>query len=241
MTAGLRCDRLCINLRRFPLRTRTLLAIALAGLSGVALAQPDVSNNPPADQQNSVSPVTPEPVPAPPLPQTAPPAPPQIPEAAAANPVPLPNTTTVTTTVTGPVSTVTAPNASTITGAASAASAIPPDADKGLKTASVASVGVQFVSVQPAYVMSSNLIGTSVYNNQNEALGVIRDLVIDSNKITGIIVNVGGFLGLGESYVVIDPSTVTLAQMGGVWKAFVDTSKDNLKSAPKFTYAKKAS
>ena len=54
----------------------------------------------------------------------------------------------------------------------------------------------------------------------------------------GVVVAVGGFLGMGESYVVLDPSTIVLNQKDGTWRAYVDTSKDNLKSAPKFTYSK---
>jgi hypothetical protein len=52
-------------------------------------------------------------------------------------------------------------------------------------------------------------------------------------------VSVGGFLGLGESYVVLDPSSVVLNQKEGAWRAYVDTSRDDLMNAPKFTYAKK--
>ena len=70
-------------------------------------------------------------------------------------------------------------------------------------------------------------------------LGEIEDLVIDNGKtITSVVVSVGGFLGMGESYVVLDPSTVGLNQKDGKWRAFVDTSKDNLKNAPKFKYTK---
>jgi sporulation protein YlmC with PRC-barrel domain len=109
----------------------------------------------------------------------------------------------------------------------------------GLRTADSATFAVRFASVKPADVMSTKLVGTDVYNNQNENLGEIEDLVIEGGRtITGVVVSVGGFLGLGESYVVIDPSTVVLSQKDGSWKAFVDTSKDNLKSAPKFHYSK---
>ncbi len=58
-------------------------------------------------------------------------------------------------------------------------------------------------------------------------------------NITGVVVSVGGFLGIGESYVVLDPKTVVVNQNDGNWQAFVDTSKDTLKNAPKFTYSKK--
>lgn len=115
-----------------------------------------------------------------------------------------------------------------------------PMASGGLRVADTATVGLKFVTVKPADFMSSKLIGTNVYNNQNEKLGDIEDLVIDNGKtITGVVVSVGGFLGMGESYVLLDPATVVLNQKDNTWKAFVDTSKDNLKNAPKFTYTKK--
>ena len=113
------------------------------------------------------------------------------------------------------------------------------NADKGLRTADSATVAVKFVTVQPADFMSSKLVGVNVYNNQNKSLGEIEDLVIDNGKtITGVVVSVGGFLGMGESYVVLDPSTMVLNEKDGKWRAFVDTSKDNLKNAPKFKYTK---
>lgn len=40
---------------------------------------------------------------------------------------------------------------------------------------------------------------------------------------------------------VLDPKTVVVSQKDGTWQAFVDTTKDTLKNAPKFTYSKKKS
>lgn len=109
----------------------------------------------------------------------------------------------------------------------------------GLRMANSATVAVKFVTVQPAGIMSSNLIGVDVYNNQQESLGEVTDLVIDDGKtVTGVIVSVGGFLGLGESYVVVDPSTIVLNKKDGEMRAYVDTSKESLQSAPKFEYPK---
>ncbi|WP_158665150.1 hypothetical protein [Ensifer adhaerens] len=42
----------------------------------------------------------------------------------------------------------------------------------------------------------------------------------------------------GESYVVIDPASLALANENGVWKAYEDTNKDDLSKAPQFDYAK---
>ena len=112
--------------------------------------------------------------------------------------------------------------------------------DAGMRMADTAAMGVKFTAVKPADFLSSNLIGASVYNKQNETLGTIKDLVIDDGKtITGVVVGVGGFIGLRESYVVLDPATIVVNQVKGSWRAFVDTSKDTLKSAPKFAYSKK--
>lgn len=115
-----------------------------------------------------------------------------------------------------------------------------PAASEGIRMANTATLAVRFVTVKPADVMASKLIGATVYNNQNESLGTVEDMVIDGGKtVSGVVVSVGGFLGLGESYVVLDPSTVVINQRDGVWRAFVDTSKDTLKNAPKFSYTRK--
>ncbi len=135
-----------------------------------------------------------------------------------------------TTTTSAPAATV--PMAATVPAASSDMT--------GLRMASTATLAVKFMTVKPADMMSSKLIGVNLYNNQNESLGEIDDLVIDNGKtITGIVAGVGGFLGMGESYVVLDPSTVVLNQKDGTWRAYVDTNKDTLKNAPKFQYSKK--
>jgi sporulation protein YlmC with PRC-barrel domain len=50
----------------------------------------------------------------------------------------------------------------------------------------------------------SKLAGVDVYNDANEKIGEINDVILDrSGKVTNVIVGVGGFLGLGEHYVAI--------------------------------------
>lgn len=99
---------------------------------------------------------------------------------------------------------------------------------------------VRYVAVQPADMVSSNLVGAAIYNAKDEKLGEVADLVLaDGDRVTGVVASVGGFLGLGESYVVLDPTTVVVAQKGGVWSAHVDTTKEDLSSAPKFIYPRK--
>jgi len=110
---------------------------------------------------------------------------------------------------------------------------------EGMRMGDTATVALKFVRIQPASLMSSKLIGVNVYNKQNESLGEIQDLAIEGgNRVAAVIASIGGFLGIGEKYVAIDPSTIVLNQKDGSWRAYVDTSKDSLKGAPKFEYSK---
>jgi len=50
----------------------------------------------------------------------------------------------------------------------------------------------------------SKLVGLSVYNEANESLGSINDLLMDkSGNIKGVVIGVGGFLGVGEHLVAL--------------------------------------
>ena len=46
---------------------------------------------------------------------------------------------------------------------------------------------------------ASKLIGLNVYNEQNEKLGDINEILVDkTGKVDGVVIGVGGFLGMGE-------------------------------------------
>ena len=51
---------------------------------------------------------------------------------------------------------------------------------------------------------SSKLIGVNVYNEANEKLGDIAELIIDKNgNVEHVVIGVGGFLGMGEHNVAV--------------------------------------
>lgn len=63
----------------------------------------------------------------------------------------------------------------------------------------------------PAQTQSSNewrgskVIGLYVYNDANERLGSINELLMDSSgKVSKAVIGVGGFLGIGESDVAVE-------------------------------------
>src|ERR1700755_184541 len=46
---------------------------------------------------------------------------------------------------------------------------------------------------------ASKLMGLDVYNEANEKIGDINELILDKNgKINAVVIGVGGFLGMGE-------------------------------------------
>jgi sporulation protein YlmC with PRC-barrel domain len=51
---------------------------------------------------------------------------------------------------------------------------------------------------------ASKVVGLSVYNDKNESLGSINDLLTDqSGTIKAVVIGVGGFLGVGEHLVAV--------------------------------------
>ena len=51
---------------------------------------------------------------------------------------------------------------------------------------------------------ASKLIGLNIYNQQNEKLGDVNEIILDhQGKITGVVIGVGGFLGMGEHDVMV--------------------------------------
>jgi sporulation protein YlmC with PRC-barrel domain len=96
-----------------------------------------------------------------------------------------------------------------------------------------------FINVNSDNMLSSNVVGLDIYNDQNNDIGKIQDIVFDnSKKTTGYILSVGGFLGMGTHYVAVDPDSVkvTFDASNKVWRATMNATKDQLKAAPEFKY-----
>jgi sporulation protein YlmC with PRC-barrel domain len=51
---------------------------------------------------------------------------------------------------------------------------------------------------------ASKVVGVNVYNEANEKIGDINDVILDrTGKVASVILAVGGFLGMGEHYVAV--------------------------------------
>lgn len=112
-------------------------------------------------------------------------------------------------------------------------------AGPGIAMGTAATMPLKYVEINDTDLVSSKFVGVDIYNKQNEKVGAVADVVIGGGKsVIGVVASVGGFLGLGESYVVIDPASMALNNDNGTWKAYVDTTKDALSKAPKLDYSK---
>lgn len=85
----------------------------------------------------------------------------------------------------------------------------------------------------------SKLIGSPVYNDQNEKIGSVDDLLTkDGNTIVMAVVSVGGFLGIGNKLVAVPYDQLHLQTDKDTTKiALPGASKDALNAMPTFTYS----
>ncbi|WP_375658764.1 PRC-barrel domain-containing protein [Bartonella sp. MR30HLJHH] len=95
---------------------------------------------------------------------------------------------------------------------------------------------VRYVTPLATDFVASSLIGANVYNIEDENIGEVKDIILRENNIAGFVVAVGGFLGIGESYVVVSPETIQMTNDYGKWKLITNATKDSLKDAPTFKY-----
>lgn len=95
-----------------------------------------------------------------------------------------------------------------------------------------------FLTAGPNDFTADQIDEVEIYNTNNESIGEIEDVIMSNGKLTGYIVSVGGFLGIGENYVVINPEAVqlTYSDADKKWSAKMDTTKEALAAAPKFKY-----
>jgi sporulation protein YlmC with PRC-barrel domain len=107
-------------------------------------------------------------------------------------------------------------------------------------TTGAAPADAKFSTVSKDEMFSSKLKGLNVYNQKEESIGEISDLAIKNDKVEALILSVGGFLGMGEHYVAVSPSSVNVRYdtKNSKWLANMNTTKEALKVAPEFKYPK---
>ena len=101
-------------------------------------------------------------------------------------------------------------------------------------TQTVAKVDVQKLS---AGYRASKVIGSSVLNDANEAIGKIDDLLVNTDgKAPYAVLSIGGFLGIDTHLIVVPYDSLNLVDNKIVLPG---GTKDTLKMLPEFKYAAK--
>ena len=83
---------------------------------------------------------------------------------------------------------------------------------------------------------ADDLMGSAVYSQDEENLGEIGDVIFDAQgAIQAVVVDVGGFLGIGEKPVALEYNAVTVQQNGnGDIRVMVNATQDQLQNAPTY-------
>jgi sporulation protein YlmC with PRC-barrel domain len=109
----------------------------------------------------------------------------------------------------------------------------------GSQVAGSTTVGVsveELKMVAVGWSAKKKILGKAVYNDKNEKIGTVDDLIITPDKsVSYAIIGAGGFLGMGKHDVAI-PVNQFKEDKGRI--VLAGATKDALKAMPKFEYAK---
>jgi hypothetical protein len=94
-----------------------------------------------------------------------------------------------------------------------------------------------FIEVQDEaqFLADDEVIGKNVVNIMDEEVGEIADLVMDQEqKLVGVVLSVGGFLGLGEKWVAVPVEEIEFPTDEQPARLVVAVTKEQLENAPDF-------
>ena len=86
---------------------------------------------------------------------------------------------------------------------------------------------------------TTKIVGSKVYNNANENIGSVEDIVLKADGSRDeVVLSVGGFLGIGDKYVSVPFSDLKIARDGSSLRITTDGTKESLKALPAYTFYK---
>jgi hypothetical protein len=95
-------------------------------------------------------------------------------------------------------------------------------------------VSANVAEVQRGY-RTTKLWGKTVWNDRNERIGTIPDVVIGQDDVPFVILEVGGFLGLGAHMVAVPFKTLKIDEAGRKI-VLPGATRDALKNFPEFRF-----
>jgi hypothetical protein len=97
------------------------------------------------------------------------------------------------------------------------------------------------VMTQMGDARASKIIGSSVYNDHDEKVGSIDDLLIGKDGRMNAVLSVGGFLGMGTKYVEVPYADLTFGNTqrdSDNRVVLKGATKESLKTQPAYNYYK---
>jgi sporulation protein YlmC with PRC-barrel domain len=126
----------------------------------------------------------------------------------------------------------------TMTSMASAASIKSESTVAGSQQLAAAEMGARHASQGAAMLRASEFIGETVRNGKGEKVGSVDDLILNrGDKVLYAVISVGGFLGIGDKLVAVPFDELKLGSKDVSGAIVYDTTKEQLKTQPAFTYA----
>ena len=90
-------------------------------------------------------------------------------------------------------------------------------------------------SLSTMHWLASDIYKADVYNNAEEKIGVVTDLIMDNNgNVTTAVVGVGGFLGAGKKEVAIPFKDLKVVSRDNKDWLVLNQTKEQLKAAPAY-------
>ena len=93
--------------------------------------------------------------------------------------------------------------------------------------------------LKPVTFLTTKMIGVTVRNAGGDSVGKIDDLLItEGGMLKAVVIDVGGFLGLGSKVIAVEPGALVLRPGGDRYSAVLNLSKDAVAAAQPFDPAK---
>jgi sporulation protein YlmC with PRC-barrel domain len=80
---------------------------------------------------------------------------------------------------------------------------------------------------------ASEIIGSTVYDEQNQDIGSVKDVLLDhGGRVQSVVLDVGAFLGMGGKYVTVSLNDLKTDNN----RLTLNKTKDQLQAAPEFHF-----
>ncbi|MGV3550345.1 PRC-barrel domain-containing protein [Rhizobium sp.] len=94
-----------------------------------------------------------------------------------------------------------------------------------------------YKAAEVAELTADKLQGARVYGPKDEDVGEVNRLILNDNgQVERVVLDIGGFLGVGERQIAVTPDELNIVRTddGSEFRVYVDADQANLKAQPEF-------